>query len=87
MAVKIEKALENAGLDLQIVPYVIITVGNIINAEDMVDVWADLDVNVARFASGSPNELPPLSKTVKPADESLSQEDFGKLKKALKKLG
>lgn len=87
MAVKIEKALENVGLDLQIVPYVIITVGNIINAEDMVDVWADLDVNVARFASGSPNELPLLPKTVKPADESLSQEDFGKLKKALKKLG
>ena len=79
--------LETVNLDLEIVPYVIISAGNIINAEDMLDIWDDLDVHVVRFASGSPNDLPLLSKAVKPADGSLSEEDFAKLKKAIKKLG
>lgn len=87
MSLKIEKALENANLEFEIIPYVIITSGNIINAEDMIDVWESLDVKVVRFASGNPTDLMPLSKALKPTEESIDQEDFAKLKKVLKKLG
>lgn len=87
MVSKIQKVLEDTSLDFEVKPYVIVTSGNIINAEDMFDVWADLDVNVVRFASGSPEELPVLSKAVKPAVERISEEDFNALKKVFKKLG
>lgn len=87
MAGKIQKALEDTDLDFQVKPYVIVTAGNIINAEDMFDVWADLDVGVVRFAAGSPEDLPLLSKAVKPCDENISEEDFSALKKVFKKLG
>ena len=87
IASKIQKAIENGGLDLQIVPYVIVTNGNIINAEDMFDIWDNLDIRVVRFARGNPQDLLPLAKAVKPANENMSQEDFGRFKKVLKKLG
>ena len=87
ISVKIQKALEEAGLDFEVIPYVIIASGNIINAEDMLDVWESLDVKVVRFAKGAPNDLTPLSKAVQPAEDTLEPEDFAKLKKVLKKLG
>ena len=86
MAGKLQRAFEDAEFDLDIKPCVIIVAANIINAEDMLDVWRDLDVDVARFSKGGPTELTPLMKMIKPAEDNLSQDELSKLKKILKKL-
>ena len=86
MAGKIQHVLENADMDLEVKPCVVIAAANIINAEDMLDAWKDFDVDVARFAKGGPSDLMPLSKVIKSADDNLSQDELSKLKKVLKKL-
>ena len=77
--------IQKADMDIEVKPYVVIVAANIINAEDMYDVWDDLDVQVVRFAKGSPSELTPFSKAVSDAEDNLSQGEFNKLRKILKK--
>jgi len=83
---KFEKLLEESDLHLEIVPYVVVISGNIINAEDMLDVWADMGINVVRFAKGSPSDLLPFSKAVEEADGQISERNLSELKKLLKRL-
>lgn len=83
---RIEKELEDSDLDLEVKPYVIIVSGNIINAEDMTDIWSDMNVSVVRFAKGSPIDLIPFSKAVERSDERLSGADLSEFKKLIKKL-
>lgn len=83
---KLQGVLEDEGVDLDIKPLVVVTSANIINAEDMIDVWKDLDVDVARFGKGGPTDLEPFARVVKTANDNLSSEELGKLKKILQKL-
>ena len=55
------------------------TDGNIINAEDMLDVWRDMNVLVARSAIGSPAELPSFAETFPPSVETADAEDIEKI--------
>ncbi|MBO4285319.1 MAG: hypothetical protein J5895_03710 [Alphaproteobacteria bacterium] len=83
---KLEDALDDSDFDLSVKPYLIVTKANIINAEDMLDVWDDMDIEVVRFAKGGPADLRPLSKAIGKADGRLSRNDVSELKKMLKRL-
>ena len=83
---KFESLLEDTDIDLEVKPYVIITSGNIINAEDMLEIWADMGVAVTRFAKGSPSDLTPFAREVEPAEEKLSRTEMSEFKKLIKKL-
>jgi hypothetical protein len=83
---KFEKLLKNSDFDMDIEPYVIITSGNIINAEDMFETWESLNVRVARFAKGKPNDLPLLTQIVPQTKDKLDSEDLMMFKKLMKKL-
>ena len=81
---KIKSALEDAGIVTDVCPYVIVQAGNIINAEDMFDVWEDMGVEVTRINRGAPQEIKTFSKCVDNVEEKISKEDLSAIKKALK---
>ena len=65
-------------------PFVIVQMGNIINAEDMLEIWEETKVKVTRINRGSPKEIQLFSKTVEEADSKLDMEDFQRIKKILR---
>ncbi|MBR5599399.1 MAG: hypothetical protein IKW39_05090 [Alphaproteobacteria bacterium] len=66
-----------------VVSYVIIQAGNIINAEDMFDIWKSMNINVTRINRGSPKEIRLFSKTVENCEDKLDKNTFEKLKKLI----
>ncbi len=80
----LQRKLEDIDFDFDIVPYVIVQMGNIINAEDMFEIWDNLQVEVTRINRGSPKEIKLFSKTVEEADSKLDMEDFQRIKKILR---
>ena len=46
--------LDNAEMSFIVDAFVVIQIGNIINAEDMFETWDDLDINVTRIDRGTP---------------------------------
>lgn len=78
------RKLEDTDFDFEITPYVIVQMGNIINAEDMFEIWDNLQVEVTRINRGSPKEIKLFSKTVEEADAKLSMGDFERIKKVLR---
>ena len=78
------RKLEDADFDIKVEPYVIVQMGNIINAEDMFETWEDTGVEVTRINRGSPKEIKLFSKTIEEAQAKLEQDDLSRLKKLLK---
>lgn len=78
------RKLEDIDFDFDVVPYVIIQMGNIINAEDMFEIWDNLQVEVTRINRGSPREIKLFSKTVEEVDSKLSVGEFERIKKLLR---
>ena len=67
----------------EVIPYVIIQSGNIINAEDMFDVWASMKINVTRINRGSPKEIRLFSKSIEPCEAKTDKDTIEKLKKLI----
>ena len=82
---KLDKSLKTGNSKLNIIPMIVVTKGNIINAEDMLDIWDDLDVLVCRADQGTPEELKTLSEIVKPT-EAAESSIINKVKKTLSSL-
>ena len=78
--------LKDADFSFEVVPFVIEQIGNIINAEDMLDIWRDLDVNVTRIDRGTPKEIPLFAKTLDDADEKVDKAVLEKLRKLLRSI-
>ena len=78
--------LKDADFSFNVVPFVIEQIGNIINAEDMLDVWRDLNVNVTRIDRGTPKEIPLFAKVLDDADEKVDKSVLEKLKKLLRSI-
>ncbi len=53
----LEETLSDMKENIDVNAVVVIKQGAVINAEDMLDIWSDLDVTVARTANGKPEEL------------------------------
>ncbi|MBR5154741.1 MAG: hypothetical protein IKW58_03355 [Alphaproteobacteria bacterium] len=79
----IKTKLAVADFNFDIVSYVIIQSGNIINAEDMFDIWNSMNINVTRINRGSPKEIQLFSKSVEACEDKLDKNTFEKLKKLI----
>lgn len=78
--------LENADFHFDVKAYVIEQIGNIINAEDMFEIWDDLGVCVTRIDRGTPKELKLFSKTLDEAIESIDKDKLEKIKKLIRNV-
>lgn len=81
----IEK-LDDADLHFDVKAYVIEQIGNIINAEDMFEIWDDLGINVTRIDRGTPKELKLFSKSLEESIDSIDKEKLEKIKKLVRGL-
>lgn len=82
----LEEKLRDEGLEYKIESYVIIQLGNIINAEDMFDIWDDMKINVTRIDRGTPKEIKLFAKTLVDAEKTINKENFEKIKKVIRSI-
>ena len=78
--------LNSQDFDFNLKAFVVIQLGNIINAEDMFEVWNEMDISVTRIDRGTPKELKLFQKSLEDADESIEKETFEKLKKLIRSI-
>lgn len=82
----LKEKLAEADLNFEIKAYVIEQIGNIINAEDMFDIWKDMDIHVTRIDRGTPKEIKLFAKDIEDADGKIDKEVFDKLKKLIRNI-
>lgn len=75
-----------ADLNFEIVAFVVIQAGNIINAEDMFEVWGSMNIHVTRINRGSPKEIHLFSKAIDSCEEKTDKNTFEKIKKLIRSL-
>lgn len=80
-----DKLTEN-GLEFKVKAYVIEQIGNIINAEDMFEIWNEMDINVTRIDRGTPKEINLFAKTLEEASGKIDKDEFEKLKKLIRNI-
>lgn len=77
------EVLKSQGITLQTKLFLVKTNGNIINAEDMLDIWKGMNVTVVRSDKGRPEELPIFGEVFPKAVSALDEESIEKIKNAL----
>ena len=82
--ITLQEKLADADLSFEVIPFVIEQIGNIINAEDMFDIWNSMGVKVTRIDRGTPKEIPLFAKTLEEADGTPEKAVFEKIKKLLR---
>lgn len=80
------KKLEDSKLEYDVKSFVIIQIGNIINAEDMFEVWDTMNISVTRIDRGSPKELRLFSKSIEESEGAINKESFDKIKKTIRNI-
>nr|QIM10279.1 hypothetical protein PlAlph_0330 [uncultured Alphaproteobacteria bacterium] len=78
--------LDAAGLNFSIDPFVIVQIGNIINAEDMFEIWDSLNVNVTRIDRGTPKEIKLFARALPEADKPIAPGKLDKLINILRNM-
>ncbi len=78
--------LNEAELSFKVEAYVIEQIGNIINAEDMFDIWEGMNINVTRIDRGTPKEIKLFNKTLEDADGKIDKGDFEKIRKLIRSI-
>lgn len=73
-------------MNFEIISYVVIQSGNIINAEDMFEIWNGMNINVTRINRGTPKEIQLFSKTLDTCEEKTDKNTLEKLKKLIRSL-
>lgn len=81
-----EKLDEN-NFDFLVEAYVIVQIGNIINAEDMFEIWDDMGINVTRIDRGTPREIKLFARTLPEAEKRISGGKLDKLMKLIRNMG
>lgn len=81
-----EEQLKEEGFKQTIEAFVVVQMANIINADDMFDVWENMNINVTRINRGAPKEIQLFSKTLTEADGSLPRKELDRLRKVLKNI-
>ena len=66
--------------------FVVVQIGNIINAEDMFDIWNELNVNVTRIDRGTPKEIKLFARTLPEAEKSISAGKLDKIMKLIRSM-
>lgn len=78
--------LSESDMDFDIKAFVVVQIGNIINAEDMFETWDDLNIYVTRIDRGTPKELKLFSKTLEEASDHIEKDKFEKVKKLVRSI-
>ncbi len=78
--------LEEADFHFEVKAYVIEQIGNIINAEDMFDIWDEIGVNVCRIDRGTPKEIKPFVKALDETIENIDKDKLEKIKKLIRNI-
>lgn len=78
--------LTEADLNFEIKAYVIEQIGNIINAEDMFEIWDGMNINVTRIDRGTPKELRLFAKALDEAEGKIATDKFEKVKKLIRSI-
>ena len=82
----LEEKIKESDLNFDIVPYVVVPSGNIINAEDMFEIWDNMNINVTRIDRGTPKELKLFSKSLPEVDAAVDKDSFEKIKKLVRNI-
>ena len=78
--------LNEADLSFEVEAYVIEQIGNIINAEDMFEIWDNMKINVTRIDRGTPKELKLFAKTLEDATGQVAPDKLEKIKKLIRSI-
>lgn len=78
--------LDDTETNFEVKAFVIIQMGNIINAEDMFEIWEELGVEVTRINRGMPKEIKLFSKTVDEAEEKADKNCIETVKKIIRSI-
>ena len=84
--IALQNKLKEYDLRYNVKAHVIIALGNIINAEDMFDIWNDMNIDVTRIDRGSPKELKLFSKALLDAIDTINKDKFEKIRKLVKNI-
>lgn len=82
----ITNKLNDAEMNFDIEAILIEQIGNIINAEDMLEIWDSMDIKVCRIDRGMPKELQPFARVLPDADKHISAGKLDKLTKLLRNI-
>ncbi len=82
----IKDKLEAEGFAQELKAFVVVQMANIINADDMFDIWQDMNIDVTRINRGAPKEIRLFSKTLTEAEKTLPHREMDRLRKTLKSL-
>ena len=83
----LQHKLKEYDLRYNLKAHVVIALGNIINAEDMFDIWNGMNIEVSRIDRGSPKELKLFAKALPDAIDSINKDKLEKIKKLIKNIG
>lgn len=82
----LNEKLSDADMKFTIEAYVIEQIGNIINAEDMFEIWDGMKINVTRIDRGTPKELKLFAKALNDANASINRDKLEKVKKIIRSI-
>lgn len=82
----LNEKLNDADMKFTIEAYVIEQIGNIINAEDMFEIWDGMKINVARIDRGTPKELKLFAKALNDANAPINRDKLEKVKKIIRSI-
>lgn len=82
----IEEKLEEEGFEQHLSFYVIIQMANIINADDMFEIWDNMHIEVTRINRGAPKEIKLFSKQLSEASEKTTKKNVDKLRSIFKSM-
>lgn len=78
--------LTEAELAFKVEAFVIEQIGNIINAEDMFDIWDNMNIHVTRIDRGTPKEIKLFNKALEDAEGKIEKADFDKIRKLIRSI-
>ena len=78
--------LAEAEMSFKVEAYVIEQIGNIINAEDMFDIWDDMNIHVTRIDRGTPKEIKLFNKALEEAEGKIDKAEFDKVRKLIRSI-
>lgn len=82
----IRDKLAEEDFEQEVKSYVVVQMANIINADDMFEIWNKMDIEVTRINRGAPKEIHLFSKSLDDADGQIDRKDFNRLRKILKNI-
>lgn len=80
---KLAEKLDEEGFEQKLSAFVVIQMANIINADDMFEIWAESDIAVTRINRGAPKEIKLFSKALNEAGTPMSKKNFERFRNIL----